>query len=156
MKYVCRSSSWWYKGVSPQCYAFKNTFLPLEPFSLQYLPPSISPWSSGTEWAGHFAINPFTASCLVWVPQWTEGCSMFMSFEPVSIQRPLSFAHNDKYLHLICCSIDSSLYLIPRTVLGNREWWRVMQLICAAIKTKLLKGAQFIIGNVNKNNLWTH
>lgn len=43
---------------------------------------------------------------------------MFMSAEPVSIQRPLSSAYSDKHLHLICCSIDSSLYLIPRMVLG--------------------------------------
>lgn len=78
---------------------------------------------------------------------------MYMSAEPVSIHRPLSSVYSDKHLHLICCSIDFSLYLIPRMVLGNREWWWVMQLICASIKTKLLKGIQFIIENVNKSNL---
>lgn len=66
------------------------------------------------------------------------GSSMYTSAEPVSIL-PQSSAYSDKYLHLIYCSIDSSLYLIPRMVLGNRECWWVMQLICASIKTKLFK-----------------
>lgn len=46
---------------------------------------------------------------------------MFMSAGPFSIQGVLSSAYSDKHLHLICCSIDSSLCLIPRTVLGRIE-----------------------------------